>query len=73
MLYRELDRTKYKFHHKARHAGYVSRTCNVYCLEAVPYNGRFGRGVYVDFPAYDSTRYCWREYYIEEATTNGNA
>lgn len=66
MLYRELDRTKYKFHHKARHAGYVSRTCDMDCLEAVPYNGRFGRGFYVDFPAYDSTRYCWRKYYIEE-------
>lgn len=73
MTYGKLNTTIYKFHHKARHAGYVSRTCNTECLEAVPYNGRFGRGFYVDFPAYDSTRYCWRKYYIEEVTTDGNA
>lgn len=73
MTYRELNRTtKYKFHHRARHAGYVSRICDLGSLEADPYNGRFGRGFYVDLPATDSTRYCWREYYIE-VETDGNA
>lgn len=74
MTYRELHKKGYKFHHRARHAGYVSRTCDMESLEAVPYNGRFGRGFYVDLPATDSTRFCWREYFIEQderSVTNG--
>lgn len=73
MTYGELNTSIYKFHHKARHAAYVSRIRDTKLLEAVPYNGRFGRGFYVDFPAYDSSRYCWRKYYIMEGTTDGNA
>lgn len=56
----------FKYHHSARCLGYVSRKKPEGELENISYNGRFGKGVTIKTPAYDSTRYCYREYYIFE-------
>lgn len=52
----------YKFHHHALARGYVSRKHDPQIL---PYNGRFGKGYKVVAPNYNSTRYCWVLYYVE--------
>lgn len=51
-------------HHSARCRGYVSRKNEDGIIENYHYKGRFGEGVTVKTPAWDSTRYCYREYYI---------
>ena len=51
-------------HHSARCMGYVSRKNEDGVIENYHYKGRFGEGVTVKTPAWDSTRYCYREYYI---------
>ena len=56
---------KYEYHHSAYTRGYVSRKATEEQLPRIPYNGRFGRGYYVDCPCFNSTRYCVRKYYIE--------
>ena len=57
---------RFEYHHSARCMGYVSRRHPEGELENVSYKGRFGEGVTIKTPAYDSTRYCYREYYIFE-------
>lgn len=53
-----------KFHHTSLTSGYVSRKHP----EGVtlPYKGRYGKGVKVLTPNFDSTRYCFVSYYIEQ-------
>lgn len=53
---------RYHMHHTARARGYVSRKCEGIVQ---PYNGRFGCGYKVLRPAYDSTTYCYVDYYIQ--------
>lgn len=57
---------RFTYHHRARCLGYVSRKHPEGELEDVSYKGRFGEGVTIKTPAYDSTRYCYRQYYIFE-------
>lgn len=57
---------RFEYHHRARCMGYVSRKHPEGQLENLNYNGRFGRGVTIKVPAWDSSRYCYREYYIFE-------
>ena len=59
---------RFVYHHSARCRGYVSRKIPEGQLENIDYKGRFGEGVTIKTPAYDSTRYCYREYYIFEET-----
>lgn len=54
----------FEYHHGARCRGYVSRKAEDGVIENANYKGRFGEGVTVKTPAWDSTRYCYREYYI---------
>lgn len=57
---------RFVYHHSARCRGYVSRKCPEGQLENIDYKGRFGEGVTIKTPAYDSTQYCYIEYYIFE-------
>lgn len=53
-----------KYHHTASMRGYVSRKK----LDGIkkPYSGKFGKGYVIIKPRFDSTQYCYVEYYIEE-------
>lgn len=63
----------FEYHHGARCRGYVSRKAEDGVIENANYKGRFGEGVTVKTPAWDSTQYCYREYYIfkEEEVRRG--
>lgn len=53
-----------RLHHESSCRGYVSRRhdgCKVQ-----DYEGRFGEGYKLLRPRYDSTQYCWVEYWIRE-------
>lgn len=56
-----LESTGYKYSHTSTLSGYVSRKKE---FEVKPYVGRFGIGVKVLAPRYDSSRYIWCSYYI---------
>ena len=58
-----LEQHGYKFHHEAYFRGYVSRKTAGY-LSA--YEGRFGKGLILDYPNWNSTTYSFRNYYIKE-------
>lgn len=60
-LDRYLENTGYKYCHTSTLSGYVSRKKE---FEVKPYVGRFGIGVKVLSPRYDSSRYVWCSYYI---------
>jgi hypothetical protein len=55
---------KYKWHHTALFRGYVSRKSSGYIQ---PYTGKYGTGYKVFKPNYNSTRYSFVEYWIQEA------
>lgn len=55
----------YKFHHAASSFGYVSRRLDM-PLTATFYEGKFGVGVKVFFPRYDTKRFCRVEYWLLE-------
>lgn len=57
----KLENTGYKYSHTSTLSGYVSRKKE---FEIKPYVGRFGIGVKVLAPRYDSSRYIWCSYYI---------
>ena len=48
-------------HHVASRRGYVSRKTAGY-IE--PYRGKYGVGVQWVYPRYDTTRYCYVEYWV---------
>ena len=50
-----------KLHHSALRQGYVSRKI---AGTASVYKGRFGEGIIILRPNFNSTRYCIVEYYI---------
>ena len=54
--------TTMKLHHTALTRGYVSRKIEGVVEE---YNGRFGKGYVIKKPCFKSTRYYYKEYYIE--------
>lgn len=49
----------------SRARGYVSRVAVLNDLPAFPYKGKYGEGYTVNTPAYDSSQYCFKEYYIK--------
>jgi len=53
-----------KYSHTSLKRGYVSRKNPE--GEFVPYNGRFGKGVKQLTPNWNSTKYCFVAYYLEE-------
>lgn len=53
-------------HHVATQRGYVSRKTAGY-IE--PYKGRYGVGVRWVYPRYDTTRYCYVEYWVYPSKT----
>ena len=60
-LFELVENNKVFFHHSARYRAYISRKSNGI---VEPYRGRFGAG-YVHYrPAFDSTTYCFVDYYI---------
>ena len=52
------------FHHTAMVMGYISRRKPEGV--AIPYNGRFGKGLKVYRPSWASTRFCYVDYYVAE-------
>lgn len=59
--YNELKRLGFRFDHGATERGYISRNIE---YKITPYVGRFGIGVKVIFPRYDTTQYVNIEYHI---------
>lgn len=55
----------FRHHHTASYCGYVSRKKEC-VVNNFNYNGRFGKGVTVLTPNFDSTQKCYIEYYIFE-------
>ena len=66
-LDRKLENTGYKYSHTSTLSGYVSRKKE---FEVKPYVGKFGIGVKVLTPRYDSSRYIWCSYYILKCNPN---
>ena len=62
--YNELKRLGFRFDHVATERGYISRKID---YKIIPYIGRFGIGVKVIFPRYDSTKYVNIEYHIMDS------
>ena len=63
MLECEIPHT-YKFHHTAAAKGYVTRKGIDRLAEE--YHGKYGDGYIVRRPRWDTTRYHWITYYIQE-------
>ena len=59
-----LEKNGYTYHHEAMARGYVSR--RTACVPVL-YNGRFGRGITLEIPAYNGTQYHYRQYWIKTA------
>ena len=59
--YHELIGLGFRFDHSASERGYISRKIE---YKIVPYVGRFGIGVKVIFPRFDTTQYVDIEYHI---------
>ena len=59
---RKLEKIGYKKHHSARTRGYISRKNDACKIEN--YKGKFGRGYKVLSAAWDSSQYCWVDYYV---------
>lgn len=57
-----LKKDGYTLHHTATCRGYVSRVGDAYAEEA--YDGKFGRGFKILRPNWESTRYCYVEYWV---------
>lgn len=48
-------------HHTSARREYISRKSEGVVNE---YEGRFGKGYTIDRPRWDTTQYCYRDYYI---------
>lgn len=59
-----LETNGYKYHHEAMARGYVSRKT---ACTPLTYNGRFGKGITLEIPAYNGTQYHYRQYWIKIA------
>ena len=62
--YNELKELGFRFDHGATAIGYISRNID---YKIIPYVGRFGIGVIVKFPRYDTTQYINIEYHIMDS------
>lgn len=60
-LFYELQENGYIYDHTSTLSGYISRKKE---FEIIPYIGRFGIGVKVLLPRFDSSRYIYCMYYI---------
>lgn len=59
-----MDNNGLTLHHTSPMRGYVSRKNQAGI--AVPYKGRFGEGVKIYTPNFESTRYCYVPYYTKK-------
>lgn len=59
----------YRYHHTASSYGYVTRRFDI-PLTVAQYEGRFGKGVKVFIPRFDTTRFSNVEYWIKENTND---
>lgn len=62
--YHELNELGFRFDHVATERGYISRKLD---YKIQPYIGRFGIGVKVMFPRFDTTQYINVEYHIMDS------
>ncbi len=51
------------YHHTATRREYISRKCVDGVLRS--YKGRFGEGFVILRPRWDTTQYCYCEYYVK--------
>ena len=51
------------YHHTAAYKRYVSRKEAGVVSD---YKGKFGEGYTIDCPRWDTTNFCWREYWIKK-------
>lgn len=58
----EYEGDVYHYHHSAWGGGYLSRT--IECMATI-YEGRFGSGVIIHVPSYQSSQYHRIHYYIK--------
>ena len=58
----ELINNGYIYSHTAAARGYFSRKCE---FEEVKYNGRYGSGVYLKIPRWDTTRFFYKMYFLK--------
>lgn len=58
--------TSLKLHHQAVAKGYVSRKCLTYIGN---YAGKYGEGIILVHPRFDSSRFVNIEYYVGKADT----
>ena len=63
--YSELMRSNLEHVKTSLFRKYISRRLSSYGLYE-PYNGRYGKGIRVFRPNWDSTNYCWVEYWVEK-------
>lgn len=54
---------EYVYHHTASARGYISRRKDG-IIE--PYKGRFGTGYKIMRPRWDTTQYCYVDYYVKD-------
>lgn len=53
-----------KYHHSATVRGYISRKTPVDVMHVQEYSGKFGNGIKVFYPRYDTTQFVTVDYYI---------
>ena len=63
-LFKELESEGYEYHHTSWKRGYVSRKSDV--VTAKCYIGHFGEGYTIDRPSWDSTQYCYIDYFVKQ-------
>lgn len=68
LTYKDIDQSRYCYHHSASARGYASRKLDEEDYPAEPYEGEFGKGYVVHAPRWDTTRYYTKMYYIEKPT-----
>lgn len=60
----KIDGVKYKYHHTAKFKGYIHRKN----WEPKPYYycGKYGEGIIIERPNWDSSKYSYKDYYLVE-------
>lgn len=71
MTFREARENGYCCAFESWHMGYVSRKSDINELPVYEANGRRKGYMYVDFPSWDSSRYCRRLYLAKREACNG--
>lgn len=61
----ELQAAGYQLVKTSSMQGYVSRKTDNDDRTATPYKGKYGEGYTVGLPRWDTTRYCYVEYWVK--------